>query len=296
MRFASFRAGGLATWGMVAGDCLYDLGPSGSGFAPTLRSALARGDLTSADPRGAPRIAVSEVTWLPVIPDPAKIICVGVNYRTHQVETGRDAAPAPTLFVRFADSQTGHGCDVAIPSVVRDFDYEGELAVVVGRELYRTPAAEADGGIAGYGVYNDFTARDWQRAASQWTPGKNFPGTGAFGPWLVTPDEAGPAGDLELETRVNGEVRQHASVSNLIFGIPALVEYVTSFTPLAPGDVIVTGTPGGVGQFMHPPGLLADGDLVEVSITGLGTLRNKITADSPGRGTAAPAAATSVVP
>ena len=289
MRFASFTAGGPATWGLLSGDYLHDLGPSGSGFAPTLRLALARGDLASADPGAAPRVPVSEVTWLPVIPDPVKIICVGVNYRMHQVETGRDAASAPTLFVRFADSQTGHDCDVAIPPVVRDFDYEGELAVVVGRELYRTPAAEADDGIAGYGIYNDFTARDWQRAASQWTPGKNFPGTGAFGPWLVTPDEAGPVSELELWTRVNGEVRQHASVSDLIFGIPALVEYVTSFTRLAPGDVIVTGTPGGVGQFMRPPALLADGDIVEVSITGLGVLRNRITAGSPGRSATAPA-------
>jgi 2-keto-4-pentenoate hydratase/2-oxohepta-3-ene-1,7-dioic acid hydratase in catechol pathway len=294
MRFASFTAGGPATWGLLSGDYLHDLGPSGSGFAPTLRLALARGELASADLGAAPRVPVSEVTWLPVIPDPEKIICVGVNYRMHQVETGRDAAPAPTLFVRFADSQTGHDSDVAIPSVVRDFDYEGELAVVVGRELYRTPAAEAADGIAGYGIYNDFTARDWQRAASQWTPGKNFPGTGAFGPWLVTPDEAGSVNELELQTRVNGEVRQHASVSDLIFDIPALVEYVTSFTRLAPGDVIVTGTPGGVGQFMRPPALLGDGDIVEVSITGLGTLRNRITAGSPDR-TATASAVTSIV-
>jgi 2-keto-4-pentenoate hydratase/2-oxohepta-3-ene-1,7-dioic acid hydratase in catechol pathway len=295
MRFASFRTAGVATWGAMSGEHLCDLGPSGSGVAPTLRSALAAGSLTSVDLESATRVSVSDVAWLPVIPDPAKIICVGVNYRLHQVETGRDAAQAPTLFVRFADSQASHESEIAIPSIVRDFDYEGELAVVVGRELYRTPASEALHGIAGYGIYNDFTARDWQRAASQWTPGKNFLSTGAFGPYLVTPDEVGRVDELELQTRVNGEVRQHASVGDLIFDIPTLVEYITSFTRLSPGDVIVTGTPGGVGQFMRPPALLSDGDVVEVSITGLGALRNKITGDSPDRRAAAPAGASAVL-
>jgi 2-keto-4-pentenoate hydratase/2-oxohepta-3-ene-1,7-dioic acid hydratase in catechol pathway len=229
-----------------------------------------------------------------VIPDPAKIICVGINYRLHQAETGRDAVQAPTLFIRFADSQTGHESTIAIPPIVRDFDYEGELAVVIGRELYQTPPPETMDGIAGYAIYNDFTARDWQRAASQWTPGKNFPSTGAFGPYLVTPDEAGHVHGLELQTRVNGEVRQHASVGDLIFDIPTLLAYITSFTRLAPGDVIVTGTPGGVGQFMQPPALLGDGDVVEVTITGLGTLRNKIMADPADRRSAASATASTV--
>jgi 2-keto-4-pentenoate hydratase/2-oxohepta-3-ene-1,7-dioic acid hydratase in catechol pathway len=294
MRFASFRTAGFATWGVLSGDYLCDLGPSGSGIAPSLRSALAAGNLTSVDLESATRVPVSSVTWLPVIPDPAKIICVGVNYRLHQVETGRDAAKAPTLFVRFPDSQTSHESQIAIPSIVRDFDYEGELAVVVGKELYNTPASKAFDGIAGYGIYNDFTARDWQRAASQWTPGKNFPGTGAFGPYLITPDEVGRVDELELQTRVNGEVRQNASVGDLIFDIPALVAYITSFTRLSPGDVIVTGTPGGVGQFMQPPRLLNDGDVVEVSITGLGTLRNRIIADSPDRRAQAPVGASAV--
>jgi 2-keto-4-pentenoate hydratase/2-oxohepta-3-ene-1,7-dioic acid hydratase in catechol pathway len=294
MRFASFRTAGFATWGALSGDHLCDLGPSGSGVAPTLRSALAAGNLTFLDLESARRVPVSDVTWLPVIPDPAKIICVGVNYRLHQAETGRDAAQAPTLFVRFADSQTSHESEIAIPSIVRDFDYEGELAVVVGKEMYRTPASEAFDGIAGYGIYNDFTARDWQRAASQWTPGKNFPGTGAFGPYLITPDEVGRVDELELQTRVNGEVRQNASVGDLIFDIPTLVEYISSFTRLSPGDVIVTGTPGGVGQFMRPPCLLSAGDVVEVSITGLGTLRNRITADSPDRRATASAGAWAV--
>jgi 2-keto-4-pentenoate hydratase/2-oxohepta-3-ene-1,7-dioic acid hydratase in catechol pathway len=150
------------------------------------------------------------------------------------------------------------------------------LAVIIGAPAFRVGKAEALDVVAGYSVYNDFTVRDWQRHTTQWIPGKNFPGTGAFGPALVSKDEVADPRDLTLTTRVNGEIRQLAAVSDLIFDIPELIEYITQFTALHPGDVIVTGTPGGVGQFMDPPTFLQDGDVVEVDIPGIGTLRNAV--------------------
>jgi len=260
-----------------------DLGPSGANIAETLRDAISADLITGLDGSlldTAPTVQPADVTWLPVIPEPRKIICVGVNYRTHREETKHATYDAPTLFVRFADSQAGHEAPVAIPCVSSMFDYEGELAVVMGREVWRAKADEAMTVIAGYAVFNDFTARDWQRATTQWTPGKNFPGTGSFGPYLVTADEIADLARLQLETRVNGEIRQSASVEDLIFDVPRLIEYISTFTRLYPGDVIVTGTPGGVGVAMDPPALLKVGDMVEVTISEVGTLRNTVTSDT----------------
>ncbi|MGB9036812.1 MAG: fumarylacetoacetate hydrolase family protein, partial [Paeniglutamicibacter sp.] len=175
----------------------------------------------------------------------------------------------------FADSQMGHLQPALKPASTEQFDYEGEMALVIGKEAYRVSEDEAWDHIAGYAAYNDFSVRDWQRAASQWTPGKNFPGTGAFGPYLVPAQVLGDVTKLTLQTRVNGEVRQKASVADLYFTIPQLIAYITGFTRLSPGDVIVTGTPGGVGLFT-PEGLLSAGDVVEVEITGLGILRNTV--------------------
>jgi 2-keto-4-pentenoate hydratase/2-oxohepta-3-ene-1,7-dioic acid hydratase in catechol pathway len=280
MRFASWIAGSQASWGAVRQERLADLGPAGAGLAPTLRDAIETDLIATIDDDAlatAPKVAFDVVTWLPVIPEPRKIICVGVNYRSHREETKHAAFAAPTLFIRFADSQAAHDAEVCIPSVSDKFDYEGELAVVIGKEVWQTPARDAMSKIAGYAVFNDFTARDWQRATTQWTPGKNFPGTGALGPHLVTADEITDVAALRLETRVNGVVRQDASVEDLIFDIPRLLEYISTFTRLSPGDVIATGTPGGVGIAMDPPGLLKDGDVVEVAISHLGTLRNAVT-------------------
>jgi 2-keto-4-pentenoate hydratase/2-oxohepta-3-ene-1,7-dioic acid hydratase in catechol pathway len=280
MRLASWVAGPQATWGAAGQAYLADLGPTGAGLAPTLREAIEKGVLVTIDEdvlRSAPRVDRRDVTWLPVIPEPRKIICVGVNYRTHRDETRHAEFAAPTLFIRFADSQAAHDAPVRIPGVSAKFDYEGELAVVIGSEAWQVPAADAMSKVAGYTVFSDFTARDWQRATTQWTAGKNFPGTGALGPCLVTADEIPDVTALRLETRVNGEIRQQASVSDLICGIPQLVEYISTFTRLSPGDVIATGTPGGVGIAMDPPGLLSDGDVVEVTISQVGTLRNAIT-------------------
>ncbi len=278
MKYASFvTPGGAPTWGAAADDDVLDLGPTGLQLALSLKDAIGTGVLgASPDLGGAPRYPRADITFLPVIPDPGKIICIGVNYRSHQDETGKPPPAAPTVFTRFADTQIGHLQPALKPITTTQFDYEGELALVIGKPAHLVDEADAWDVIAGYGLYNDFSVRDWQRAASQWTPGKNFPGTGAFGPYLVLADEVGDVDAMTLTTRVNGDLRQSARVADLVFGIPRLISYVTGFTPLAPGDVIVTGTPGGVGLFMDPPGLLDAGDVVEVEITGLGTLSNTV--------------------
>lgn len=283
MRYLSFHLPDQPpTWGASVDGAVFDLGPSGAQVAPSLRAAIAD-DLLSDDlVEGLEPVAQEdEVTFLAALPDPAKIVCVGVNYRSHQEETGRAEVGAPTLFSRFADTQTGHLAPVAIPAVSQQFDYEGELAVVIGTPAFKVAAADAASVIAGYSAYNDFTARDWQRATTQWFPGKNFPGTGAMGPYFVPAADVADIEACTLETRVNGEQRQKASVADLRFKIDQLIEHISTFTPLAPGDVIVTGTPGGVGLFMDPPGLLNVGDVVEVEITGLGVLRNEIVAEQP---------------
>lgn len=285
MRMASYRVNGIDTFGVVHGD------PSGGNESlfvsdaallrgpRTLREWLAGGAAARAVVTEEPARdhAWADVEPLPVVPDPAKIVCVGVNYVDHRAEASRAPAEHPTLFTRFSDTQMGHLAPAAKPEESEKFDYEGEVAVVIGRACHRVTAEDAAAFIGGYACYDDFTARDWQRHTHQWTPGKNFPQTGGFGPWLVTLDEL-PADvrELELTTTVNGETRQRAHLADLIFDIPALIEYVTAFTPLAPGDVLVTGTPGGVGFFRDPQLLLSPDDVVEVSVTGLGTLRNTV--------------------
>jgi 2-keto-4-pentenoate hydratase/2-oxohepta-3-ene-1,7-dioic acid hydratase in catechol pathway len=280
MRTASYTLpDGTATWGVEIGDRVHDLGPSGAGLAASLKDAVVSGvfgTVTEAQAAAAPSAAIADVTFLPPIGDPGKIFCIGVNYHAHRVEGGRPEAEAPTVFVRFADTQIGHLAPALRPSTTEKFDYEGELAIVIGRGGRRIPAAEAYDHIAGYANYNDFSVRDWQRHSTQWIPGKNFPGTGGFGPWLVPAADIADITAARLQCRVNGEVRQDAYVDQLIFDIPAIIEYVSGFTPLSPGDVIVTGTPGGVGLYMEPSGLIHEGDVVEVEITGLGILRNTV--------------------
>ena len=280
MRYASYvNQSGQATWGAERDGVLHDLGPSGTALAPTLKDAVAKGVLEQAPSLdGAPTTPVDEVDFLPVIADPGKVICIGVNYRTHQQETGRADAVAPTVFLRYPDTLAPHDAELAIPGTSDMYDYEGELALVIGAPAFQVAAADAWDVVAGYAPFNDLSARDWQRHTGQWTPGKNFPASGPFGPYFVPAADLGDVTGLTLETRVNGEVRQHASLADLIFDIPSIIEYVTAFTPLSPGDVIVTGTPGGVGLFLDPPTFLAPGDVVEVEVTGIGTLRTTLTA------------------
>lgn len=275
-RIVSYRrADGTPSWGGVIEDTIHDLARPGG--PTTLTEAIRRGQPIEFDPAaGSETVRLGEADLLPVIPDPEKIICIGVNYRSHRDEIGKPPPSAPVIFARYPDSQIAHGSDAIKPHFSDQFDYEGELAVIIGQPAFRVSADDAMDYVAGYSIYNDFSVRDWQRAASQWLPGKTFPGTGGFGPWFVPASEIPNVRALTLETRVNGEVRQRASVADLIFTIPQIIEYVSTFTPLNPGDVIVSGTPGGVGLFMEPSGLLHDGDVVEVEIDGIGVLRNTV--------------------
>tara|TARA_B100000287_G_scaffold198385_1_gene187509 strand:- start:250 stop:1095 length:846 start_codon:yes stop_codon:yes gene_type:complete len=226
-----------------------------------------------------PDFSWTDVTPLPVIPDPGKIICVGLNYANHVAETKRPDSKYPTIFTRFADSQIGHNGIIYKPRVSDALDYEGEMAVIIGKGGREITKKAAMGHVAGYACYNDATVRDWQRHTSQFTPGKNYPSTGGFGPFMVTTDEVGDYKKLKIQTRLNGNVMQDAKLSQLIFPIPELINYISSFSPLSPGDVIVSGTPGGVGDRREPPVYMKDGDLIEIEITKLGVLKNRVVAE-----------------
>lgn len=278
MKFASFTIHGTPSWGLVEGDVVADLGAILHDRFPDLKSAIAADALkeAAASASGATRHPLSAITFLPVIPNPDKILCIGLNYETHRKETGRTEVENPTVFGRFANSQTGHLTNIIRPRVSTDLDFEGELAIVIGKPGRYIPRSEAFQHIAGYACYNEGSVRDFQRHTHQFTPGKNFPATGAFGPWLVTPDEIDDLGPLRLQTRLNGEVVQDATISQMIFDIPRQIEYCSSFTRLEPGDVIATGTPGGVGSRRTPPLWMKAGDVVEVEIDKIGLLRNGI--------------------
>lgn len=217
-----------------------------------------------------------DIEFLPVITNPGKIFCAGVNYDEHRIETKRDVLENPTIFFRVADSQIGHNEPLLIPHESDRLDYEGEIAIVISKEGRRIKEEDAYNYIAGYSCYNDGSIRDYQLHSSQWGPGKNFTGTGAFGPWLVLADEIGEGEVLTVETRLNGEVMQKSDTTNLLFSIPRLIAYTSTFTTLRPGDVIVTGTPGGVGAKRQPPVFMKEGDVVEIEVGKIGILRNSI--------------------
>lgn len=216
------------------------------------------------------------VTLLPPIRNPDKIIMVGLNYATHVAEGGRDTPEYPMLFPRFANSQVGHGQSMIRPKASECFDFEGELAFVVGKKGRHVSKENAYDHVAGYACYNDGSIRDWQRHTAQFMPGKSFMGTGSFGPWLVTTDDIPDPEVMSLVTRLNGEEMQRATIDDLIFGVPELMEYISTFTELVPGDVVVTGTTGGVGAYRTPPVWMKEGDTVEIDISGIGVLRNSI--------------------
>lgn len=279
MRLVSIRQKDGNSFGVALEEGVIDLAPFGSDVGSTLKEALARNGLSAIEAVVRETQVIlpwSEVELLPVVPDPDKILCVGINYMTHVKETGRDIPTKPMFFIRFADSQTAHDAPIVRPLASHKLDFEGELAVVIGRTARHVKAASAFDYVAGYSCYNDGSVRDWQRHTIQFTPGKNFPSTGSFGPWLVTADEVGDPSQLSLVTRLNGEVVQQAPLSDLIFDIPTLIEYCSTFTVLRPGDVIITGTTGGVGAFREPPLWMKPGDIVEVEISKVGVLRNTI--------------------
>ena len=265
MRLMSFSADstaawGAKAWGIVDGHNVIDLSPR----APSLRAALARPEVLQPPYDGLRRIELSDVTFLPPIPNPDKIICVGLNYLTHILEGGREVPKHPSIFTRFANSQIGHNHPMIRPHATPKLDFEGELAVVIGTGGRHIAEADALTHVAGYSCYNDGSVREFQRHTTQWTPGKNFMATGGFGPWIVTPDEAGDIFRASLVTRLNGEEMQRATLDDLVFTIPALIAYCSTFTMLEPGDVIITGTTGGVGAYREPPVWMKPGDVVEV--------------------------------
>lgn len=277
MRWISFEKAGRASYGVVIGDGIVDVGSRRS--ERTLKELLASGQLASAGAEAAkqkPDVALRDVKYLPVVTNPDKVLCVGINYKAHQEETGRDPTSHPTIFVRFAEAQVGHDQPMIRPKESDKFDFEGEIAVVIGKRGRRIPTAKWLDYVAGFSCYNDGSIRDFQRHTTQFTPGKNFAGTGGFGPWLMTPDECGELGKMELTTRLNGEVMQNATASLLIFGFADIIAYCSTFIDLVPGDVIVTGTPGGVGAARTPPLFMKAGDVIEVEVKPIGTLRNTI--------------------
>ena len=275
----SFLRLGSPGFGAAVDGGIIDLTAVLPGEPRCLRTAIARGQLASAldyvEGR-APELSTADVIFLPPITDPAKILCIGLNYAKHQAETGRPDVDHPTIFTRFADSQVGHLQPMIKPDQSVRFDYEAELAVVIGQGGRFISEDDALSHVAGYACYNDGSIRDWQRHTSQFTPGKNFPGTGAFGPYMVTPDEVGDYRNLPIESRLNGEVMQQATLTELIFPIPRLISYISEFTVLSPGDIIVSGTPGGVGDRRDPPIYMTPGDVIEVDIGIVGTLVNPI--------------------
>lgn len=279
MKLISFLNAGQASYGIVNGDDVLDLQPILGAQAPDLR-ALIEQNLFAAAAEAArkhkPGLKFSQLTLLPVIPNPDKIICVGLNYGEHVRETGREITESPALFLRVPDSQVAHGQDIVRPPESTRLDYEGEIAIVIGKGGRRIREADAWSHIAGYSCYNDGSIRDWQVSTSQWTAGKNFWRTGGFGPWLVTADEIKPDQKMTLVTRLNGVELQRASTDMMIHSIPRQIAYISTFTPLQAGDVIVTGTPGGVGNKRNPQVFMKPGDVVEIDVDAIGILRNGI--------------------
>jgi len=221
-------------------------------------------------------VPLQEVEFLPTIPNPPKVICVGLNYKSHIVEMGRDAPEYPMLFARHADSQVGHEQPMVRPKVSDKFDFEGELAFIVGRSGRHIAAKNALDYIAGYACFNDGSIRDYQRHTTQFMPGKTFWHSGALGPWMVTADAVPDPAALSLTTRLNGTVMQEATTDDLLFDVPTLIEYLSKIAPLVPGTVVATGTTGGVGAGRTPPLWMVAGDVIEIDISGIGVLRNTI--------------------
>jgi 2-keto-4-pentenoate hydratase/2-oxohepta-3-ene-1,7-dioic acid hydratase in catechol pathway len=221
---------------------------------------------------------VAEADFAPAVPNPPRILCLGLNYSEHALEGGREVPTWPDAFVRGADSVLGPYADLVVPALTERFDYEAELGIVIGAGGRYITADKALDAIAGFVVVNDASARDWQRAATQWTAGKNFEGSMPIGPEVVTTDEV-DVSDLAISSTLNGRVMQSARTSQMLVDVPSAVEFFSSFTRLAPGDVIATGTPGGVGFARNPPVWMHPGDVIEVTVEDVGTIRNRLVAE-----------------
>ncbi len=272
MRFATIRTGEGTTAARVDGDVLVPVAAADVGD-------LLAGGGQAADREGARPVPVTEADFAPVVPQPQKVLCVGLNYRAHILETGRELPRHPTLFAKFADSLLGPRDDLVLPAVSGRVDWEVELGVVIGRPIKRATADEAAAAIAGYTVINDVSMRDWQRRTLQWLQGKMFERSTPAGPYLVTPDEVGDARDLEVRTEVDGAVMQQSRTSDLLFSPAEIAAYASQIITLQPGDLIATGTPGGVGDARKPPVHLRPGNVLRTYIDGLGECVNRCVAE-----------------
>lgn len=283
MKFASYVIPNSdfsqAQYGVVAQGTLYSLQTQA---LPSLREALATEGIDGLMRRAAQRMAqgdgipLESVQLLSPIPNPEKILCVGLNFFKHAQEAGMAVPAKPSIFVRYPSSLVGHGTPVERPEVSEQFDYEAELAVIIGKSAYQVTEEQALDYVAGYSCLAENSIRDWQRHSNQATPGKNFMRSGAFGPWLVSPDEAGPAENMNITGWLNGECMQNDSGANMIFSVAQTISYLSTFTELVPGDVISLGTPAGVGFSRKPPLYLKPGDVFEVDISGVGRLSNVV--------------------
>ncbi|QKW06193.1 fumarylacetoacetate hydrolase family protein [Streptomyces sp. NA04227] len=285
MKLATIRVEGRTTAVRVEGDGLVDLG------LPDLGAVLASPDgLRTARTADGPRHSLAEADFAPLVPRPGKIVCVGLNYQRHIKEMGRELPEHPTLFCKFADSLIGAQDAIQRPVETEQFDWEAELAVVIGTQVRRADEAAAEAAIAGFTVLNDITCRDWQFRTREWLQGKTWDSTTPLGPYLVTTDEVGgPRPALGIRCKVNGQVMQQDSTGDLLFDPVDLVRYISTTVRLNPGDIIATGTPGGVGHARKPQVFLEAGDTVVTEIEGVGRLENRVVADSSviaGNGTA----------
>ena len=279
MKLVSFVVSGKASFGVVEDGNVYDLGLRLAGSYADLKDLIGADALALAAAevgKGVPEYRLDDVVLLPVIPNPEQIFCIGLNYADHVAETQRQSTERPMIFMRVPASQVGHNQPMLRPAESEKFDYEGEIAIIIGKGGRRISEEDSWDHIAGYACYNDGSIRDWQLHTAQWGPGKNFYRTGSFGPWMVTADEIPANAEMTLVTRLNGVELQRAATPQLIHSIPKLIAYISTFTPLSPGDVIVTGTPGGIGLKRTPPLFLKPGDVVEIEVDRIGTLVNTV--------------------
>jgi len=280
VKFASYIHDGQCAYGLVRGGAVLPVNSAFQERFPDLRSAIAAESLEEAAANTSGELDPADIQFAPVIPNPGKIAAIGMNYLAHTAELKREQPEAPSLFIRFPDSVVGHEQSIVRPSVSDQFDYEGELAVIIGRAARHVSAADALDHIAGYSCFLDGSLRDYQYRTSQFTAGKNFHRSGSFGPWLVTADAIPDPQALRLQTRISGETLQDGNTRDMVFRIAELIEFLTKIFPLEPGDVIVTGTPSGIGAARKPPRWLVPGDVVEVDIQGVGVLRNGVVAEA----------------
>jgi 2-keto-4-pentenoate hydratase/2-oxohepta-3-ene-1,7-dioic acid hydratase in catechol pathway len=282
MKLISFLRSGSASYGVVVGEKVLDLMPLLGSEAADLKTVIEKNLVPRINGLLAshqPDLTFAELTLLPVIPNPDKIVCVGLNYHDHVKETGRDLTEKPAIFLRLNDSQVAHGQNMVRPLESHRLDYEGEIAVIIGKGGRRIQEADAWNHIAGYACYNDGSVRDWQNFTTQWIPGKNFFKTGGFGPWMVTADEIAPNQVMTLTTKLNGQEMQRTTTDMMIHSIPRQLAFISTVIALKAGDVIVTGTPGGVGNKRTPQVFMKPGDVIEIEVDAIGVLRNGIEDD-----------------